>query len=122
MRLSPDPHPDRTELLRLAHEALRRATAVAGHHSTSPALVEQLGALAGLLGNVDTLVSLIHAELERRDREQRLVVTEGPFAGEPEAALATTALWTFEARAATIATRRAIENAHIAASGLAEAR
>ncbi|HWC84797.1 MAG TPA: hypothetical protein VG756_32965 [Pseudonocardiaceae bacterium] len=123
MRLSPEPlhQPDRSDLLRLAQDALRRATTAPGHRTDSPELVQQLGQLAGILGEFDSVVTLIQAELQRRVREHRLVVTEGPFVGEPEEALATTALWAKEARAASEQTRRAIENAHIAASGLAEA-
>lgn len=111
-----------TELLRLARDALRRATSSSNRAVAPHELVKDLGLLSQTLGCMDDAREVIHAELTRRSREGCLAVTEGSFTGEPSQAMATVDLWVSGASASTAVAQRALDNAHITASGLAETR
>ncbi|MEV7554090.1 hypothetical protein AB0N89_31110 [Amycolatopsis sp. NPDC089917] len=110
------------DLLRTARAATRRAAALPVTTVDTAVLVEELGLLGHTLGALDGMVEVVLGELRRRVESGALEVADGPFAGEPEQALATMLLWVEQARAASATGRRAIENAHIAAAGLASAR
>lgn len=116
------PEANQTNLLRLSRDALRRAGASSCRTSAPQALVEELGFLSQTLGCVDGVLAVISAELWRRERAGHLAVTDGPFAGETAQALATVDLWATQASTAAAVTRRAVDNAQIAASGLARPR
>lgn len=108
-----------TDLLRLSRDALRRAGTAPGDGVPVPALVEQLGLLVEVLGDLDAVLDGTRRELRRR--EGAVSAVEGVFAGEPEAALTTVDLWAGRAYAGTRMARRAVENAHVASAGLADA-
>lgn len=116
------PEASQTNLLQLSRDALRRAGASSGRGSAPQALVEDLGFLSQTLGCVDGVLAVIRAELWRRERAGDLAVVDGPFVGEPVQALATVDLWMTKAGTSATATQRAVDNAQIAASGLAQPR
>ncbi|MFE6612064.1 hypothetical protein [Amycolatopsis sp. NPDC057786] len=110
------------DLLRVARTATRRAAALPANGVATVMLVEEMGLLGHTLGAIDGMLEVLVRELERRAEADALEVTDGPFAGEPAQALATMRLWVEQARAASAAGRQAVENAHIAAAGLASPR
>lgn len=118
-RAGVSPEASQTNLLRLSRDALRRAEASSCRGSAPQALVEQLGFLSQTLACVDGMLAVISAELWRRERAGHLAVTDGPFVGETVQALATVDLWATQASTAAAVTQRAVDNAQIAAAGLA---
>lgn len=110
------------DLLRLARDALRLASARSSCRSTPQPLVEHFALLSHTTECLDGVLEVIRAELWQRAREGCLTVAEGPFMGEPYEALTTVDLWAARASVGASITRRAVDNAHIAASGLAETR
>lgn len=86
----------------------------------SPAqAAEVLGHLSHLAGDLDTLFGQVDRYLRREDSECRLTAVDGPFTGDSGAAVGTVHMWLSEAEVAADQLRQALENAQIAAGGLA---
>lgn len=86
----------------------------------SPAqAAEVLGHLSHLAGDLDTLFGQVDRYLRREDSESRLTAVDGPFTGDSGAAVGTVHMWLSEAGVAADQLRQALENAQIAAGGLA---
>lgn len=114
------PGTSQADLVRLSRDVLRRAGARSGRAMSVPALVGQLGLISDLLAASTTVLETIRGELVRRERAGAVVAADGPFGDEPGAAVDTLALWTGRARTTVAVARDAVDNAHVAASGLAE--
>lgn len=108
-----------TQLLALAREAL---ALVARRPAGDPDLYWTLGALRQVLEALDGALDGIARDLVEQGRAGTVAVVEGPFVGEPVEATRTAQQWLDRARLALAAgPAAAVDNAQIAASGLARA-
>ncbi|MBO0827153.1 MAG: hypothetical protein J2P24_05165 [Streptosporangiales bacterium] len=112
--------------MRSAHDHILDVTRTGGGGAygyaalRSPAqAAEVLGHLSHLAADLDTLFGQVDRYLRREDSESRLAVVDGPFTGDTGAAVGTVHMWLSEATVAADQLSRALENAQIAAGGMA---
>lgn len=110
-----------TELMQLSRDAMRRVCASSGDAVPVPNLVERLGLLSDLLGGLIGALEGTRDELWRRERAGAVGAVGGIFVGDPNSALTTMNLWTGRACASVSLARGAVDNAHVATAGLADA-
>lgn len=115
-----------TASVRAAHDHILEVTRTGGGGAygyaglRSPAqAAEVLGHLSRLAGDLDTVFGQVDRYLRREDSESRLAAVDGPFTGDTGAAVGTAHMWLSEAAVAADQLRQALENAQIAAGGLA---
>src|SRR5690606_11811195 len=114
------------DTVRSAYERLASLSGTAGGGASgylglrSPAQASELLArMAELAGGVEPVLSQVDKYLRREDSSDRLESVDGPFTGDPSAAVGTAHMWLSEAAVAAEKLQQALHNAQIATSGLA---
>lgn len=119
------PNSASADAVRVAHDQILSITQPGGGTAgylglRSPAqAVEVLITLGRLAGDLEPVLNQVDRYLRREDTAGRLTADEGPFTGDPSAAVGTTHMWLSEAAIAADKLRKSLENAQIAAGGLA---
>lgn len=106
------------QLASITHQASGGASGYLGLRSPAQAS-EVLAHLSQLAGSVEPVLTQVDRYLRREDSQGRLESLDGPFTGDPTAAVGTTHMWLSEAAVAADKLQQALENAQIASGGLA---